>query len=149
MLVLFAYTRRKYTRSHAPAHMVRRTELTGLRGVIRKKKRKKNTLRLAVAAYTYTIQRGWEKECKRDGTRERKREKSQGWNGAGRRPLIKILWHIAVCYTNTTIIRMLYTICEIHTFTYTHPFIYAYKYVCVCTCVPKPIDLISAISVNR
>jgi len=99
------------------------------------------------------LQRGWNIERENEWERERE-EKSQGWNGAGRRPLIKIPWHIAVCYTTTIIYACsIYTICEIHTRTQppstsVYPQ-YTGTLVCVCVCVLKPIDLISDNSVNR
>jgi len=80
-----------------------------------------------------------QKENDRRRARERERErgkKSQGWNGAGRRPLIKIPWHIAVCYTTTIYAFSIYTICAIHTHSLL-PRLYNIhnSLVCVCVCV--------------
>jgi len=82
-----------------------------------------------------------ERKRKREKKRKKEREKSQGWNGAVRRPLIKIPWHIAVCYTTILYIRVQYTICAIHTHTVSCyvcvclQYIDALVYVCVCVCV--------------
>jgi len=79
------------------------------------------------------LQRGWNRKRMRDRGCARERKKSQGWNGAGRRPLIKIPWHIAVCYTTTIYACSVYYLRDTHAqppATSVYP-----QFTCVCACV--------------
>lgn len=119
-------------RSHALAPKCR-TEIDG--GTMRRSVWSgKKTLRLAAVRSEDYRGVGIEREWETEGERERGK-KSQGWNGAGRRPLIKIPWHIAVCYTTTIYACSIYTICSIHTHSLL-PRLYIHNsLVCVRVCV--------------